>query len=449
MGQTAELKEREDKLQGMGASLLRKEDARFSRGQGTYIDDIKMPGMLFGALVRSPYAHARIKGIDKAKALACPGVVAVLVAADLKPVKLDWMPTVGGDVQAVLADKKVHFQYQEVAMVLATDRAAAFDGSGEPQHLVLREARFDVNRHHARLAFGKRSGLVHDENVDAGQLLQRFRVLDEDARVRAAARADHDGHRRGKPEGAWARDDQDGNSREQAVRETRCRPPDAPRDERDCRADDDGGHEVRGHDICELLNRRATPLRFGNHCDYARQQHLGTDLLCSHDQCAGAIDRGAHYAIARMFFDRDRLASDHRLVDGAGSLDNRGIHVGGHPNASFAHVALGRLGQVHDQHDAGLGGDTGHRDESDPQRGGEVGVQEWAQREACRLTHCRARSSRSCALLRRLPSMRLARRARAPNRSRDASLPRRRNLRAIACRSRPSTRRDDDRLRAD
>ena len=85
--------------------------------------------MLFGAIVRSPYAHARIKGIDKSKALACPGVVAVLTADDLKPVKLHWMPTLGGDVQAVLADKKVCFQMQEVAMVLATDRYAAADGA--------------------------------------------------------------------------------------------------------------------------------------------------------------------------------------------------------------------------------------------------------------------------------------------------------------------------------
>ena len=107
MGDMSELQEREDKLQGMGTSLLRKEDAKFIRGQGTYVDDIKLPGMLFGAIVRSPYAHARIKGIDKSKALACPGVVAVLTADDLKPVNLHWMPTLGGDVQAVLADKKV------------------------------------------------------------------------------------------------------------------------------------------------------------------------------------------------------------------------------------------------------------------------------------------------------------------------------------------------------
>ena len=129
MGDMTELKAREDKLQGLGTSLLRKEDAKFIRGQGSYIDDIKLPGMLFGAIVRSPYAHARIKGIDKSKALACPGVVAVLTADDLKPVNLHWMPTVGADVQAVLADKKVHFQMQEVAFVLGIDRYAAYDGA--------------------------------------------------------------------------------------------------------------------------------------------------------------------------------------------------------------------------------------------------------------------------------------------------------------------------------
>src|SRR6516165_6948449 len=121
--------ERESKLEGMGAARKRKEDARFIRGQGSYVDDIKLPGMLFGAIVRSPFAHARIKSIDKSKALAVPGVVAVLTADDLKLVKLHWMPTLGGDVQAVLADKKVCFQYQEVAFVLAQDRYAAADGA--------------------------------------------------------------------------------------------------------------------------------------------------------------------------------------------------------------------------------------------------------------------------------------------------------------------------------
>ncbi len=120
--------ERTAALQGLGDSRLRKEDARFIQGKGNYVDDIKLPGMVHMDIVRSPYAHARIKKIDKTEALKVPGVIAVLTADDLKPLKLHWMPTLAGDVQAVLADEKVHFQMQEVAVVLAEDRYAAADG---------------------------------------------------------------------------------------------------------------------------------------------------------------------------------------------------------------------------------------------------------------------------------------------------------------------------------
>jgi len=116
-------------LEGMGCSRKRREDPRFLQGKGTYVDDIKMPGMLFGAMVRSPYAHARVKRIDKSRALAHPGVHAVLTADDLKPLKLHWMPTLAGDVQAVLADEKVCFQNQEVAFVVADDRYVAADAA--------------------------------------------------------------------------------------------------------------------------------------------------------------------------------------------------------------------------------------------------------------------------------------------------------------------------------
>ena len=114
-------------LQGMGESRLRKEDARFIQGKGNYVDDIKMSGMLHMDIVRSPLAHARIKSIDKSAALAIPGVHAVLTADDLKPLKLHWMPTLAGDVAAVLADLKLHFQMQEVAIVIADDRYIAAD----------------------------------------------------------------------------------------------------------------------------------------------------------------------------------------------------------------------------------------------------------------------------------------------------------------------------------
>lgn len=117
------------KLEGIGCSRKRMEDPRFIQGKGNYVDDIKMPGMCFGVMVRSPYAHARIKSIDTSRALALPGVIALITAEELKPFKLHWMPTLAGDVQAVLADGKVSFQNQEVAFVVAEDRYIAADAA--------------------------------------------------------------------------------------------------------------------------------------------------------------------------------------------------------------------------------------------------------------------------------------------------------------------------------
>jgi CO/xanthine dehydrogenase Mo-binding subunit len=68
----------------IGASILRKEDRRFLTGRGTYVADIERPGMTFGVFVRSPHAHARIRAIDSAAALALPGVLAVLTGEDIK-----------------------------------------------------------------------------------------------------------------------------------------------------------------------------------------------------------------------------------------------------------------------------------------------------------------------------------------------------------------------------
>ncbi|MFC7050949.1 aerobic carbon-monoxide dehydrogenase large subunit [Emcibacter nanhaiensis] len=120
--------EREEKLEGIGCKRKRVEDVRFTQGKGNYVDDVKLPGMLFGDFYRSPYAHARIKNINKDSALAVPGVVAVVTAEDLIPLNLHYMPTLAGDVQAVLAHEKVLFQNQEVAFIIAKDRYAAADG---------------------------------------------------------------------------------------------------------------------------------------------------------------------------------------------------------------------------------------------------------------------------------------------------------------------------------
>ncbi|MGA2124756.1 MAG: aerobic carbon-monoxide dehydrogenase large subunit, partial [Xanthobacteraceae bacterium] len=119
--------ERTDRLQGMGCKRKRVEDVRFVQGKGNYVDDMKPLGLLYGDFVRSPHAHARIKKIDATKAKALPGVVAVLTAADLKPLNLHYMPTLAGDVQAVLAEEKVLFQNQEVAFIIAEERYIAAD----------------------------------------------------------------------------------------------------------------------------------------------------------------------------------------------------------------------------------------------------------------------------------------------------------------------------------
>ncbi|MEV4102770.1 aerobic carbon-monoxide dehydrogenase large subunit [Nonomuraea sp. NPDC049649] len=107
--------------------MHRKEDARFIRGRGTYVDDVKLPGMLHGAILRSPYAHARIVSIDTSAAEAHPKVRAVITGETLAGLNLAWMPTLSNDVQAVLATDKVRFQGQEVAFVVAEDRYAARD----------------------------------------------------------------------------------------------------------------------------------------------------------------------------------------------------------------------------------------------------------------------------------------------------------------------------------
>ncbi|MDQ1671147.1 MAG: aerobic carbon-monoxide dehydrogenase large subunit [Actinomycetota bacterium] len=107
--------------------MLRKEDARFLRGQGKYVDDVQLPGMLHGAVLRSPHAHARIVSIDTSAAEAHPKVRAVITGAVLETLNLAWMPTLSGDVQSVLCTDKVRFQGQEVAFVVADDHYSARD----------------------------------------------------------------------------------------------------------------------------------------------------------------------------------------------------------------------------------------------------------------------------------------------------------------------------------
>jgi len=107
--------------------MLRKEDPRFVRGKGRYVDDVQLNGMLHLAILRAPVAHARLVSIDTSAAEAHPKVKAVVTGAALAEQGLAWMPTLSNDVQAVLVTDKVRFQGQEVAFVVAEDRYSARD----------------------------------------------------------------------------------------------------------------------------------------------------------------------------------------------------------------------------------------------------------------------------------------------------------------------------------
>ena len=114
-------------IRGIGHSVKRKEDGRLIRGKGTFIDDMQLPGMLYMSILRSPFAHATINGIDTSRAQAVTGVVAVVTGELMAQHNLAWMPTMSGDTQAVLATDKVRFQGQEVAAVIAEDPYIAKD----------------------------------------------------------------------------------------------------------------------------------------------------------------------------------------------------------------------------------------------------------------------------------------------------------------------------------
>src|ERR1700742_1999679 len=168
--------------------LKRKEDARFIRGKGNYLDDIRLPGMVHMAILRSPFAHARINSIDTSAALALPGVAAVITAKDLETLGLAWMPTISYDTQAVLAGDKVRFQGQEVAAVIATDEYIARDAL----HLI--DVDYDpldavVN---ARKALDDDAPLIRDDKEGQVDNLASptWEAGDEEATDRAFAEAD-------------------------------------------------------------------------------------------------------------------------------------------------------------------------------------------------------------------------------------------------------------------
>src|SRR5881397_2398622 len=126
-----------------GAAVLRREDPRFLRGEGRFVDDVTLPGLLQAAFLRSPHAHARIVAIRTERAKKMPGVVAVFTHADLarwmKPLPLFGAPPPGLAAavkveirqapQFALCRDRARYVGEIVAMVVASSRARAEDAA--------------------------------------------------------------------------------------------------------------------------------------------------------------------------------------------------------------------------------------------------------------------------------------------------------------------------------
>ena len=125
-------KERPDqRLSVIGTRMLRKEDPRFLIGRGRFVDDLTLPNQAHAAVLRSPHAHARIRSIDKAAALALPGVIAVITGEDAAketgPLPCFANPPVE---QRCIALGKVRHVGEPVALVVADTRYIAEDAIG-------------------------------------------------------------------------------------------------------------------------------------------------------------------------------------------------------------------------------------------------------------------------------------------------------------------------------
>ena len=117
----------------IGSPVERVEDRRFLRGKGTYVADLSRPGLLHAAILRSSVAHGRIRSIDAAAALALPGVHAVISAAQIGspvpriPIRLQPLPVLEPYHQPVIAERKVRYVGEPLAVVLADSPAIAED----------------------------------------------------------------------------------------------------------------------------------------------------------------------------------------------------------------------------------------------------------------------------------------------------------------------------------
>src|SRR5206468_285230 len=116
----------------VGRPIKRLEDPRLLVGRGRYVDDVVRPGIAHAVFVRSVHAHARVISIDARRALACPGVLACVTAADLGstppiPIRQGAKPAHAPFLQPPLAGDRVRYVGEPLAAIVANERVGAVD----------------------------------------------------------------------------------------------------------------------------------------------------------------------------------------------------------------------------------------------------------------------------------------------------------------------------------
>jgi carbon-monoxide dehydrogenase large subunit len=172
----------------LGTSVPRKEDARLLTGRGRYVSDLRLPGMLHVAFVRSPFGHGRIRGVDAEEARRSPGVVAAVTGDDPEMARraLRARSTLPGYVetlQPLLARERVRFNGEAVAAVVATDRYLAEDAA---DLVVLECDPLPVVVDPLEACAPGCAAVVHDEAPDNVLVHRRFDAGDVDAALASA-----------------------------------------------------------------------------------------------------------------------------------------------------------------------------------------------------------------------------------------------------------------------
>ena len=219
--------------------------------------------------------------------------------------------------------------------------AALLDRIGQPQQLILRHARRGQQVRDLRLALRDGAGLIQRDDLDAPGRFQRSGRFEQDAMLCANAVADHDGHRRGKAEGARAADDEHGNGARQRIAHGLAdKHPDNKRDKRNA---DDGRDEHTGDAVGHLRNGGLCCGCVADHSDDLRERRILADARGAAAQEAGLVQRGSRDGVARSLIHRDALAGQRGLVHGAAALLDDTVHRDGLAGADDKNVAGAHL----------------------------------------------------------------------------------------------------------